>query len=56
MRLMKIRCPDDCNYRPKDALVCGFCLKKILQKLDYPKEGSEESGQKEQNQSSGETY
>lgn len=44
---MKVECPDNCNYRQKDAPVCGFCLMKILEDIAKKKEdGGEEDGPK----------
>lgn len=53
---MKIKCPEGCSYRQKDAPVCGFCLMKILELLpqEEKKEG-EEDGQTRENQGAGET-
>ena len=44
---MKVECPDSCCYRQKEAPVCGFCLKKILEDIAEEKEdGGEEDGPK----------
>lgn len=53
---MKTRCPDGCNYRPKDAPVCGFCLKKILISMQQKqKQEVKKDGQKSQDEGSRET-
>ena len=53
---MRVQCPDNCDYRQKDAPVCGFCLMKILESMKLEDEdGGEENGSKEQVQGTGET-
>lgn len=27
---MKRQCPEDCNFRNKDAPFCGFCMVEVL--------------------------
>ena len=29
----KIQCPEDCNYRNKQAPFCGYCLPEIMRQL-----------------------
>lgn len=54
--MMRVQCPDNCDYRQKDAPVCGFCLMKILESMKQQDEdGGEENGSKEQVQGTGET-
>ena len=51
---MKIKCPDCCVYRQKEAPMCGFCLLKILDEMENEKkDGGEEDGSKEQVQGAG---
>lgn len=51
---MKVRCPDSCSYRQKDAPVCGFCLVKILKDMELKRdEGGEDDGQKSEDQGTG---
>ena len=54
MICVKIRCPDNCNYRQKEAPVCGFCLMKILKDMKLKRdEGGEADGQKSEDKGAG---
>lgn len=36
----KVKCPEDCHYRQRDAPFCGFCMRKIL--MEQKDKGQEE--------------
>ena len=38
--MQKVKCPEDCRFRQRDAPFCGFCMRKIL--LERRQKGQEE--------------
>ena len=43
----KVLCPENCRYRSKSALFCGYCLPKIMKELGLRKDKEEVYGQNE---------
>jgi len=37
------RCPDNCNYKGREAAFCGFCMRKILEERSDRKDGNRQT-------------